>query len=931
MDDVLQEFISESWENLAQLDNEIVELEKAGSDPELLASIFRTIHTIKGTCGFIGLDRLGALAHSAENVLGQMRDGKMEVSESAISITLRAIDRIKDLLSAIEETGEEPELNNNDLINQLDMLARLADDFGSAPAAEEPVAQSPGQSQAGKPVNLFDLVLPPGNDTVEPPEADSATLVEKAAVAEKAADTVEPEVARPEPVAADAVEPEPAVPAAVVEPAGEASSQAAAGSGGTRSVADLSIRVNVDVLDSLMNLVGELVLTRNQLLQLSRGDEESIYAAPITHLNRVTADLQEGVMKTRMQPIGHAWSRLPRLVRDLCQVTGKQIELEMHGSETELDRTVLDAIKDPLTHMVRNSADHGIESPDKRRMAGKPEVGTIRLDAFHEGGHVIIRIEDDGGGININRVRSKAIDRGIISEAEAARLTEMDIAELIFQPGFSTAEQVTSVSGRGVGMDVVRTQIEKIGGMVDLQPVEGQGTCIRMKIPLTLAIISALVVESGDELFAIPQLGVVELVRLAAEDRHRIERIHNHEVFRLRDRLLPLVHLDDVLGLKTEDGTNKSRDDADDSITLHEADDTDINIVVVQVGDDQLGLIVEEVFDTEEIVVKPVGSLLKEIGIYQGTTILGDGRVIMILDVSGIAAEIGGLNSISHEIERADTERDVAGDTTSVLLFNVGQGRTMSVPLALVSRLEEFTSEEIERTGERDLVQYRGDLLPLLPVDGYSRTNEQSVQPVIVFSEGDKAMGLMIEEIDDIIEEELIIRIQSSRPGVLGTAIVNGRATDIIDAQHYLKLANPHWFENNHSRFTARVLFAEDSMFFRQLAATSLETAGYDVTAVENGARALEVLDHGATFDVIISDIEMPELGGLELAKWVRARSVYDDVPMIALSGNMNPTLEKQCNDAGFNQFLRKFDPEELRQVLDGLCRKKTPVQGVPA
>jgi two-component system chemotaxis sensor kinase CheA len=849
MDDVLQEFLSESWENLAQLDNEIVELEKAGSDPERLASIFRTIHTIKGTCGFIGLDRLGALAHSAENVLGQMRDGKLEVSESAISITLKAVDRIKDLLSAIEKTGEEPDRNNNDLINQLDMLARIADDFGATPASgsvpETPGGQSPEPPQAAKGINLFDLVLPPENDTVQPPDVEGAP------------GTVEPEFAQPETPTEAVVKPEPA--ATVPDPPAETSPQTASGgAGGTRSVADLSIRVNVDVLDSLMNLVGELVLTRNQLLQLSRGDEESIYAAPIAHLNRVTADLQEGVMKTRMQPIGHAWSRLPRLVRDLCQVTGKQIELEMHGAETELDRTVLDAIKDPLTHMVRNSADHGIESPDVRRRAGKPEVGTIRLDAFHEGGHVIIRIEDDGGGININRVRSKAIDRGIISAAEAARLTEMDIAELIFQPGFSTAEQITSVSGRGVGMDVVRTQIEKIGGMVDLQPVAGQGTCIRMKIPLTLAIISALVVESGNELFAIPQLGVVELVRLAAEDRHRIERIHNHEVYRLRDRLLPLVHLDNVLGLRAEHVRNDASDTADAGASRPAGEDGDVNIVVVQVGDDQLGLIVKEVFDTEEIVVKPVGSLLKDIGIYQGTTILGDGRVIMILDVSGIAAEIGGLNSISHEIERAEAEPDVAGDTTSVLLFNAGHGRTMSVPLALVSRLEEFASEQIERTGDRDLVQYRGDLLPLMAVDGYSRSIEQSVQPVIVFSEGKKAMGLMIEEIDDIIDEELIIRIQSSQPGVLGTAIVNGRATDIIDAQHYLKLANPHWFENNHSRFTARVLFAEDSMFFRQLASTSLETAGYEVTAVENGARALDVLEHGGKFDVIISDIEMP-------------------------------------------------------------------------
>ena len=669
MDDVLQEFISESWENLAQLDNEIVELEKAGSDPELLASIFRTIHTIKGTCGFIGLDRLGALAHSAENVLGQMRDGKLDVSESAISITLKAIDRIKDLLAAIEATGEEPDRNNNSLINQLDMLARLAEDIESSPGESQREVPAPAVTRPEQQGDQLDTVMPPSdesavsNDTVQPVEASGS------------GDTVEPEDSQleagvPASAAPSDVEPEPAETAPAEAAADTSQQQTTAASGTSRSVADLSIRVNVDVLDSLMNLVGELVLTRNQLLQLSRGDEESIYSAPIAHLTRVTADLQEGVMKTRMQPIGHAWGRLPRLVRDLCQVTGKQIELQMHGAETELDRTVLDAIKDPLTHMVRNSADHGIESPDVRRAAGKPEVGTIRLDAFHEGGHVIIRIEDDGGGINIKRVRAKAIDRGIISESDAARLTEMDIAELIFQAGFSTAEQVTSVSGRGVGMDVVRTQIEKIGGMVDLQPVEGNGTCIRMKIPLTLAIISALVVESAGELFAIPQLGVVELVRLAVEDRHRIERIHKHEVLRLRDRLLPLVHLDDVLEIASPPDECEARNGETETSADQSVDD-DVNIVVVQVGDDQVGLIVDEVFDTEEIVVKPVGSLLKEIGIYQGTTILGDGRVIMILDVGGIAAEIGGLNSISRDIERAKADRDADSDLTSVLLFQV--------------------------------------------------------------------------------------------------------------------------------------------------------------------------------------------------------------------------------------------------------------------
>ena len=347
-------------------------------------------------------------------------------------------------------------------------------------------------------------------------------------------------------------------PAATIQPESQPQNNSAEEKPNKKNISDLSIRVNVDVLDSLMNLVGELVLTRNQLLQLSRGDEESKYSAPITHLNRITTDLQEGVMKTRMQPIGNAWSKMPRLVRDLCQVTGHQIELKMTGAETELDRTVLDAIKDPLTHMVRNSADHGIESPEIRRAAGKAETGTLALNAYHEGGHVVISIEDDGAGINTERVLKKAIESGIVSDAQVSKMTNKEIHMLIFKPGFSTAEKVTSVSGRGVGMDVVRTQIEKIGGTVDLISAPDKGTTVLIKIPLTLAIISALVVECGGESFAIPQLGVVELVRLAAEDKaSKIEKIHDKEVFRLRNRLLPLVKLETVLAYQIRNQTKR--------------------------------------------------------------------------------------------------------------------------------------------------------------------------------------------------------------------------------------------------------------------------------------------------------------------------------------------------------------------------------------
>lgn len=885
-DDILQEFLAESWENLSQLDIEIVSLEKDPNNSDLLGSIFRTIHTIKGTCGFIGLTGLGLVAHSAENVLGQMREGSLDVTSDAISLILEAVDEVKALLQGLEATGEEPSRDNAKLIGKLDLLAEIGGATPSNAAAEQPIHEF----QPANSIETEDVkeTSPPiervNNDSAV--EANAETQIASDASANSGSD---PESGQPQETS-------------------------------KKSVADLSIRVNVDVLDSLMNLVGELVLTRNQLLQLARGDDESKYAAPITHLNRVTTDLQEGVMKTRMQPIGNAWKKLPRLMRDLAQITGNQIELEMSGAETELDRTVLDAIKDPLTHMVRNSADHGIESPEVRRAAGKPETGKVKLNAYHEGGHVIISISDDGAGINTEKVLKKAISSGLLSEADAAKLGHNEILSLIFKPGFSTAEQVTSVSGRGVGMDVVKTSIERIGGTVDLISTEGEGSTVRIKIPLTLAIISALVVESSGESFAIPQLGVVELVRLAGDDRRKIERIHDNEVFRLRDRLLPLVHLNAVLGLDEPESE----------------EDQDINIVVVQVGDDQVGLIVSEVFDTEEIVVKPVGSLLKDVNIYQGTTILGDGRVIMILDVAGIMSDFGGLSANSADNESSkDRDNNLDGEVTSLLLFDAGNNTTMSVPLALVARLEEFPQDKIERSGGRPVVQYRGDLLPLLPlqpISGSMQTGDPpNPQPVIVFSEGQQSMGLMVNEIKDIFEERLIIRMPSQGAGVLGTAIINGNATDIIDTHHYIMQANPEWYIRSEHHGDRRVLVLDDSMFFRHLVSTTLEAEGFKVVATECAVHAVERIERGDRFDVIVADIDMPMMDGFEFAEWVRSRKDFNETPMIALSSLASGKHEPRAIQAGFNRYLTKFNSDELIATIDELCQQAELSSGVSA
>ncbi|KIU54355.1 MULTISPECIES: chemotaxis protein CheA, partial [Bradyrhizobium] len=518
MDDLLREFLTESSESLDTVDNQLVQFEQDPNNAKILDNIFRLVHTIKGTCGFLGLPRLEALAHAGETLMGKFRDG-MPVKAEAVTLILSSIDRIKEILAGLEATEAEPEGNDRDLIDQLEAMVErgmAAMAAGETAVAEEsvPVVEAPpvqaDMTEGTLVAQTLERPLRPGEVSLDELErAFRETAIEVVAPAPAA-------VAKPAaPAVAEAAEPakKPAR-KAVAEDVQEGD-----------KIANQSIRVNVDTLEHLMTMVSELVLTRNQLLEISRRNEDTEFKVPLQRLSNVTAELQEGVMKTRMQPIGNAWQKLPRIVRDLSGELGKQIELEMHGADTELDRQVLDLIKDPLTHMVRNSADHGLETTAERVAAGKPEQGTIRLSAYHEGGHIIICIADNGRGLNTERIKAKALQNGLVTEAELEKMTEAQIHKFIFAPGFSTAAQVTSVSGRGVGMDVVRTNIDQIGGTIDIKSVAGEGASVTIKIPLTLAIVSALIVEAGGDRFAIPQLSVVELVRARANSEHRIERI----------------------------------------------------------------------------------------------------------------------------------------------------------------------------------------------------------------------------------------------------------------------------------------------------------------------------------------------------------------------------------------------------------------------
>ena len=722
--DPVQEFLIESYENLDMLDRALVDLEQDPTNTDTLASIFRTIHTIKGTCGFLAFNRLEKLSHTGENLLSKMRDGQLRLNAEITTALLAMVDAIRQMLARIEATGTEGEQEYPEVVAE---LKRLHD---GAPAVAAP---APSPAPAVVPVAV-------------PLPAAAAPLAV---------------VAPPAPV----------VPAS----AGAADPSDDRRTGDDRRAADSSLRVDVTLLDKLMNLVGELVLARNQILQFTATQNDSSFNGATQRLNLVTSELQEGVMKTRMQPIGNIWSKFPRIVRDLSVQCGKQVRIEMEGKDTELDKTIVEAIKDPLTHVVRNAVDHGIESPEARTAKGKAAEGVLRLHAYHEGGQINIEITDDGAGIDPARIRAKAVQRGLVSAEIAGRMSDHEVVRMVFLPGFSTAEQISNISGRGVGMDVVKTNIEKIGGQVDIQSRIGEGTTLKVKIPLTLAIIPALMVAGSDgERFAIPQVSLLELVRLEGDQARRgVERIHGARFYRLRGNLLPLVDLDDVFGMP--------RGSADAEV---------VNIVVLKADDRQFGLVVSAIHDTEEIVVKPLGALLKGVDVFAGATILGDGHVALILDVLGIATHASIVSEVRdrHVTDTDAADGPAAGDEAQTMLVcRVGESQRAAIPLRLVARLEEFPATAIEYAGGQPVVQYRGHIMPLVDLGGLFQgagaLGHGDTYQVVVHGDGARAVGLAVAEILDIVTEPVVLQRQSARHGVSGAAVLQQRVTDVVDVE----------------------------------------------------------------------------------------------------------------------------------------------------
>ena len=828
MQDLIRDFVIETLESLDTVDAELLRFEREPTDSRSIAQIYRLLHTIKGTCGFLSLHRLERLAHAAESLIDSLRDGAAALHDE-VTLVLTAIDRIKGIVTHIAETGMEPPGGDPELVTLLIAAAqRLA----------------PGQAGAHEAV---DYVAQP--DVVAQAPADAAIP-----------QTREPQMVRQ------------------------------------------NVRVTVDRLDHLMNMVSELVLVRNQLIDLARRENAGEFKLPLQRLSHITSELQDGVMRTRMQSIGAAWSRISRTVRDLSADLGKDIRVETTGADTEIDRQILEVIKDCIVHLIRNAADHGIELPAERLAAGKPATGTIRLRAGQEGGHIIMEVADDGRGLDLDRIRAKAYGAGIVDDDRLQRMSDAEIGRLIFAPGFSTSGEVTNMSGRGIGLDAVRTSIESVGGTVDVHTRHGRGTSIILRLPLTLAIAGVLLVEAGGQRYALPQVIIAELVRPQPGGDIRIEHIGDALMLRMRDALVPVVDLAGVLG-RAGPGA-----------------ETGCFVVLCDVGRRRFGLIVDAVHQTEDVVVKPIPARMRHIPYFSGATILGDGSVILILEPMGFAAHAGDI--AADEPGSGDVPQAAPAEApTSLLIFRAGDERLRAVPLALVARLEEFDAGRIEQLGPRHIIQYQGHLLPLIGADPRLVIRDAGLQPVLVFSTDGRSIGVAVDEIVDVIDARLAIDLTDDMPGYLGSAIIQGAAMPIYDVAG---LFGDDMAVQTGAEADMSLLLLEGSDFFRALLEPLLAGAGFRVSMVRTHDAARQMLaDH--EFTAVVINVDDP--AGLALAAELQTQSPRRAGLVQPIATRPGPALAAQLRGARLDPAIGKFDRRALLAALGAV----SVTQGVAA
>lgn len=919
---IVKEFLIESFESLSNISEELTQFEKNPNDSDLLNAIYRKVHTLKGSASFLGLKVLQNVTHLAENILDEIREGSVQIDGDVVDVLLESFDACMSILKSIESNGNEGEDQFDSLIEKLTKLEAGQD---SSEISSESLGIDIGQIKSDEPILSANNAPSPSvkeKNTTPVKEVESVTENHSVNNTVNEIKEVAKEVSleNTEAVATDkgtlhqlrlkAEE----LKNKIIEEKNNKSNSTESNSSkkatGSTNLVDSVVRVNVSLLDKIMNVVGELVLNRNQILQYANNDTSSELSRLAHQLNAITTELQTDIMTTRMQPVGSVLSKFERVVRDLSRQQGKNIKLTITGKETELDKTLLEAIRDPLTHLIRNSVDHGVEVPEKRVSNGKPDQGSISIRAYHEGGQVTIEIADDGNGVDPEKILAKAISKELISSEKGAVLTKKQILNLIFTPGFSTAEQVTNISGRGVGMDVVKSNIEKIGGSVDVSSKVGEGTVFKLRIPLTLAIVPALVVQSCKETYAIPQTNLVELVRIEEGDEKKIEHIHDSEFYRLRGDLIPIFRLDSSLNLTEASEELKS---------------SDINIAILNAEGAIYGLVVDQVLDTEEIVVKPLSRELKELSIYGGATIMGDGSVALIIDALGYYNHMGRVQAQKKsdvDLSNRHQEKEVAYND-EVLLCSLEDGREYGIPLAIVHRLEEFSIKDVEWSGNMPLVRYRGKAMPLVQLEntlGISEdsalSNGQEELPVIVINARGVQLGFVVSEIRDIaISHSKISTDTSDRDGFVGTAFINDKTITILDIFKIvdgLPFASASSVENS----KGRVLIVEDSELFLRIQKELFLESGFEVDTAVDGKEAMKLVSKN--YIAVVTDIDMPHMNGIQLLKEIRAKEDLKEIPILAVSSVVERKYDELINE-GFDFCFDKQNNFRAVEVINQL------------
>jgi two-component system chemotaxis sensor kinase CheA len=959
---VLNEFVSEAHEHLAGVSDDLLTLEKAIDDEarSCLDRLFRAMHSIKGGASLVGCRQIGLLTHLMETILDRLRQGRLTAGPPVMDGLLAGSDLVATLLD---------DVTNSDQVDIAAQVARLEavinaspTDTGPPPAPSLPaVGTALAERPAGHPY-LYNLRIELGAHVRQTGRSVQRLLAElqqqgcildawlhvpdhdlalglpdgpvdyecqysSAWAAEQLTSRLGLQAHQLAPVPEET---QPAATPTAPTEANEPSPQAGAtprpsipGSSETEADRPSSVRIGVQVLDRLMTLAGELVLVRNQALQAVDPDDPRMRPV-VQRLSALTTDVQQAVMLTRMQPVSILFGKFPRLVRDLSRKLGKEIELSLHGTEVELDKTILEALSDPLTHLVRNACDHGIEPPADRLAAGKPAEGHINLHARQEGGRILIELRDDGRGIDPAKVRRTALARGLKSAAEMAAFSDAEAQALILLPGFSTSESVTELSGRGVGMDVVKTNVEQLRGSLQIESTPGAGTSVYLRLPLTLAIIPCLIVGSGPERYAVPQKDLEELVCLASDQAAgKVEQAHDHPVYRLRNRLLPLVWLSDVLAGSGQESRRPAgrltEAPAPNGSSRSPAARPILNFAVVKVGAQRFGLVVDQLLDTEEIVVKPMHPALRSLRCFCGATIRGDGRVALILDIEGIA-RYARIAADRGRPEVAAAEE--AGEHQEILVFRHGPREQFAVPLAMVRRIEEVRLSALERVGNREYLTVKGQSVRVLRLDRYlevSAAAETDFAYLLLPRRLDPPVGILVTEIVDTLRLAIPLDSHSYRAdGVIGTALVHGRMTLFLDLFRLTdrlraedRAQEAHVDPENGSGDRRRVLLVEDTQFFRQLVKGYLETEGYEVVTADNGALGLREIER-QPFDLVVSDIEMPVMDGWQLARAVRARHGRADLPLLALTTLNSEADRRRATECGFDGYEVKVDRESF-------------------